>query len=118
MTYVRNYGAGWSILEGKTIILIFISLAVIIGIIYYLYKNKNIKKYEQILYSILIGGILGNLFDRITFGYVIDYLYFIIINYHYPVFNFADICIVLSIITIIILELKDDFNENKSRKRK
>ena len=98
LLYVRNIGAGFSILSGEVLFLAFISLAIIIGIIYYLIKDKNIKKLEYILYLILIGGILGNLIDRVVRGYVVDYLSFNFFEYSYPVFNFADICIVISII--------------------
>ena len=62
----------------------------------------------------LIGGILGNLFDRIIYGYVIDYLDFYILGYNYPVFNIADMCIVISVFLIIIDTIRGGFNENKS----
>lgn len=64
----------------------------------------------QIIYGILLGGIIGNLIDRIIYGYVIDYLNFNIFGYNFPVFNFADICIVISIFIIIIEILKGDKN--------
>lgn len=115
ITYLQNTGAAWSILSGNRIFLIMITL-IALGIIYYFFiKNKKLKNYESILYGILLGGILGNLIDRIRFGYVIDYLDFNIFSYHYPVFNFADICIVISIIIIAIISLKEDKNGNNSR---
>ena len=115
LLYVRNIGAGFSILSGEVLFLAFISLAIIIGIVYYLIKDKKIKKLEYILYLILIGGILGNLIDRVVRGYVVDYLSFNFFGYSYPVFNFADICIVISILSIIFLGIKDDKNANKSK---
>lgn len=115
ITYLQNTGAAWSILSGNRIFLIMITL-IALGIIYYFFiKNKKLKNYESILYGILLGGILGNLIDRVRFGYVIDYLDFNIFSYHYPVFNFADICIVISIIIIAIISLKEDKNGNNSR---
>ena len=116
--YVRNFGAGFSILFGQRLFLILVNVGVILGIIYYLCRNKEIKKYEIYIYSILIGGILGNLFDRVFHGYVIDYLAFNIFGWDYPVFNFADMAIVLSIFAIIFLGIKDDINENKSRRNR
>ena len=109
-TYVRNYGAAWSILSGNRILLIIISLISLIFIYKFMIKDKNKFSFENICYSILLGGILGNLCDRIIYGYVIDYLDFTIFGYQYPIFNFADICIVISIFLIICLTLKEGKN--------
>lgn len=102
ITYVKNDGAAWSILSGNTIFLILISIVALLIIIMYVFKNSDIKTFEFMNYSILIGGILGNLFDRIKFGSVIDYLDFKIFNYNFPIFNFADMCIVVSIFLLLI----------------
>ena len=111
LTYVRNYGAAWSILSGSRIFLIIISLISLLFIYFFMIKDKVIPKLESICYIILMGGILGNLFDRIIYGYVIDYLDFTIFGYQYPIFNFADICIVISIFFIICLTMKEGKNE-------
>ncbi|MDD3186937.1 MAG: signal peptidase II [Bacilli bacterium] len=103
LTYVKNTGAAFSILTNSTLLLIIISLASLFLIYKYLLKDKQFKKYETIVYSMLIGGLVGNLIDRIFHGYVIDYLEFIIFKYHFPIFNFADICIVLSIIVLFFI---------------
>lgn len=115
ITYLQNTGAAFSILSGNTIFLIIITIISLILIYFFLIKNKKIGKIEQICYSLLIGGIIGNLIDRIRLGYVIDYLDFNIINYNYPVFNFADITIVIGIIFLIILNIRTDNNGNNSR---
>lgn len=115
LTYLQNTGAAWSILSGNRILLVIITLIALFIIYYFFIKGKEIKNHESILYGLLLGGILGNLIDRVRFGYVIDYLDFNIFSYHYPVFNFADICIVISIIVLLIISLKDDKNGNKSR---
>jgi len=115
ITYLQNTGAAWSILSGNRILLIIVTV-IALGIIYYVFlKDKKIKNYESILLGLLLGGIIGNLIDRVRFGYVIDYLDFNIFSYHYPVFNFADICIVISIIILVIISLKEDKNGNNSR---
>ena len=110
LTYVENDGAAWSILSGNRIFLILISVVALIFIYYYFIKSTDIKKFEFINYSILIGGIFGNLFDRIKYGKVIDYLDFNIFGYNFPIFNFADICIVISVILLLIYNIKEGKN--------
>lgn len=107
ISLVHNDGAAWSILSGSRILLIIISLLSLF-IIYFLFiKNKQLKPIEIIIYGMLIGGILGNLIDRILYGYVIDFLDFKIFNYNYPVFNIADCCIVIAAILLVIDVVKE-----------
>ena len=116
ITYVRNNGAAWSILSGNTLLLIFISLIALVLIYYYFIKDKKLNKLENISYSLLIGGTIGNLIDRLFRGYVIDYLDFKIFGYNFPVFNFADICIVIGIILICITLIGGEINvRNKDK---
>mgnify|MGYP003300935414 CR=1 FL=1 len=115
ITNVRNTGAAFSILTNHTIILIILSF-ILIGVIYLVFiKDKKLNKLECVTYSILFSGIIGNLIDRIVHGYVIDYLDFYIFGYDYPVFNLADICIVISIILIVIFILRGDKNANSNK---
>lgn len=116
VTYVRNTGAAWSILSGNVFFLILISIIALVVIYIYFIKNKKLTKLENISYGLLIGGILGNLIDRIIHGYVIDYLDFKIINYDFPIFNIADISIVVSIILIGITLLVGDENARNKNK--
>ena len=106
LTYTQNIGAAWNILSGNRWLLIIIGIISLVGIYFYFIKDQKLKKIEIITCSILIGGIIGNLIDRIIYGYVIDYLNFNIFGYHFPVFNLADICIVVSVFLMIIIELK------------
>lgn len=119
ITYVENDGAAWNILSGNKIILILIALLVLFFIFYYFIFNKKLNKIEVIAYSLFIGGLLGNLWDRIFIGRVIDYLDFKIFGYNFPVFNLADICIVLGVLIIIINEIRGEINgKNNSNGRK
>lgn len=110
ITHVHNYGAAWSILSNKGFLLILVAVIALIVIYFFLIKNKTLKKIDIVLISMLIAGIIGNMIDRIRFGYVIDYLDFYIFGYDYPVFNLADILIVISIIILMIKTLKEEKN--------
>ena len=102
ITYVENSGAAFSIFENSRVFLILLSILILSFIVYYITKRKKDSKFEFIIYGTLIGGILGNLIDRIRFGYVIDYLDFNFGSYSFPVFNLADTFIVISGIILMI----------------
>ena len=112
ITYVRNTGAAFSILSGKQYFLIIFGLVILIGVIYYLQKEK-LNKYKVIYYSLIIGGIIGNLIDRIIYNSVIDFLDFKIFNYDMPIFNLADTFICIGVILVILESLKGGLNGNK-----
>lgn len=108
ISYIENTGAAWSILEGQRIFFI-ISSVVVLGFLYYFCINqKKLKKIEEIIYSLLFGGIIGNTIDRITRGAVIDYLDFNLFGYPFPIFNIADIAIVIGAILWMIHLWKED----------
>lgn len=112
ITYLKNTGAAFSILSENRILLILITF-VGLGLLYLFFiKNKKIEKHEGYCYGLLLGGIIGNLIDRISYGYVIDYLDFNFGSYNYPVFNFADICIVVSITLLVIFSFKEVKHED------
>ncbi len=117
ITYLQNTGAAWSILSGNVVLLVLITLIALVFIYIILKKKKEYLKIEYLCYGLLIGGIIGNLIDRIRYGFVIDYLDFNFGEFNYPVFNLADICIVVSAIILIIISMKEDKNGNKSRRK-
>lgn len=103
LTYIRNTGTAWSLLSGKTWFLIIVTFIVCAGIIY-IYHNVILEDRFRALRVFLItimGGAIGNMIDRVRLQYVIDFIYFKIINF--PVFNFADICVTVSIFAILFL---------------
>ncbi len=97
--YTTNTGAAFGILKGSNIILAIVSLLAIAFIFYYYRKAKN---YERIGLILLLSGTIGNLLDRIIFGYVRDF----IVIYWWPNFNIADAYNVLGILIILFIELK------------
>ena len=111
ITYVKNIGAAFSILSGKQLFLIILGIIILIGIIYYVNKDK-LNNLKVIYYSLLIGGIIGNLIDRIIYNSVIDFLDFKIFGYDYPIFNLADTFICIGVILIIIESIIGGKNGN------
>ncbi len=108
ITLVHNRGAAFSILTGNRILFIAIAILVIIGILFYIKKLEYVDNFDTFIYSLLIAGILGNLVDRIIYGYVIDYLSFNFGDFFFPIFNFADICIVVAVVLYIARMIKGD----------
>lgn len=104
LTYVLNDGAAFSLFASKTYLLVLIALLCIFFIIYEL-KNNLDDRVLSIGYSLVIAGLLGNFIDRLTDGYIIDYLSFKILELNFPVFNLADILIVVGIVIVIIREI-------------
>lgn len=108
LTHIRNSGAGWSILEGKTVFLIaFTSLIMLVILFYMIIQRKTMNKFEMLSLTLILAGGVGNLIDRARmiidpeFTGVIDYIKLDFINF--PIFNFADICVVVGGISLIVV---------------
>ncbi len=105
--YTKNYGAAWSILNNQRIVLILVSLIFLVALFVYSFRFKsNIR--NKIAFGLVFGGLLGNLLDRIIYGYVRDFISLQFGSYQYPIFNIADIAIVIGIIFIIIAIIKKE----------
>ena len=116
ITQVRNQGAAWSILEGKTILLVAIAAVAIIIVLYLIAAGKFKLKLEVIMLSLIMAGGIGNLIDRIKFKEVIDYIR--VDFFDFPIFNFADICVVVGAIgfclTYLIVEAVNEYKKKHS----
>lgn len=112
LTHVQNDGAALNILSGNTILLIIISLAALFYVVKLVLDSKTTNKIQFITYTLLIGGIIGNILDRVIYGKVIDFLDFHIFGYHAPVFNLADSFIVIGIILLGISIIRGEKHEN------
>lgn len=105
--FIENYGAAWSLLNNKVDFLIVVSLLAIFIIYRYMYSFKRNKR-NNIAFGLILGGIVGNLIDRVFLGYVRDFLSFKIFSYNYPVFNLADVFIVIGVFLLIVAILKGE----------
>ena len=104
-TLVHNTGAAFSFLSDaggwQRWLFLIISLAVSIVLIVWLYRLKASQFFLSTSLALILGGALGNLYDRIFLGYVIDFIDFYYGIYHWPVFNIADASITLGAVFLI-----------------
>lgn len=105
LTYIENTGAAFGSFAGKNIAIMVTVIVIIVFLLLMYWRLRKTEKYYKIrvAMTVLISGAVGNLIDRMIHGFVIDFIYFVPINF--PKFNFADICIVLSLFTISYLFL-------------
>lgn len=113
--YCLNSGAAFSRLSGKTVFLIVITSAVILWLLYLMIAKKVHRTVYLVSISLILGGGVGNLIDRIfNNGKVIDFIDVRIINF--PIFNFADICAVCGAGLLMLTVLIDEVKEHKRKK--
>ena len=114
-TYTKNTGAAFSLFSGHVQLLTIVSLiATTLILFYYLNNSKKLTIIEINGWSLILGGTIGNMLDRLFLGSVTDFINFTIINF--PIFNFADICIDLGAFIVVIYMLFQWKNETKSDK--
>ncbi len=111
ITYIQNTGVAWGMFKGKRIIFLILTFIALLFAFRIYYNVYNKKKYIpiRICLILLISGALGNMLDRIRLGYVVDFFSFELINF--PVFNVADIMVVISIFLLFILLMFKYSNE-------
>ncbi len=117
-SYVENEGAAFGMMQGGRWIFIVLTSIVIGIIIFYYTRLPKGKIYSWIRFSLIliVAGALGNFIDRLLNGYVIDFFYFVPINF--PVFNMADVYVVCGSIllgVLIIFFLKDNKGAETSK---
>lgn len=105
LQYHENTGAVWGILGGQVILLSILSTIILAGLCYVYLKIPKDKKFNalKIITVFLTAGAVGNLIDRIFRRYVVDFIYFELINF--PIFNIADSYITVSAILLFVLSI-------------
>ena len=115
LTYVRNYGAAFSSFAGIGMWFFYIlTIGAIIVMVYAFFKTKDSKM--EFALALILAGAVGNLIDRMCFGYVRDFFRFYIFGSPFAVFNVADVCITLGFILLMFVMFYDDFKERKAAK--
>lgn len=115
----RNRGAAWGMLEGQMWLFFIVTVVVIAGIIYMNHTEAKGNPFLQISLAVLLGGAIGNFIDRMLLGEVVDFVDILIpvINYHFPIFNVADMALTFGVILIFIAMLLDSAKEKKKVKQ-
>lgn len=114
LQYLENSGAAFGLLQNQKNFFILVALIVLTASLYLIVKSPNRSKYIcfNICLALIAAGALSNTLDRLLYGYVVDFIYFYIINF--PIFNVADIFVTLSSIILILLLIfvfkEDDMN--------
>ena len=112
LTMAHNEGAAFSFLAqaGGWQRWFFIGLALIISVVLFVWlaKLKPTEKLEAISLSLILGGAIGNVIDRISYGYVVDFIDLYIGQNHWPVFNIADSAICIGAILLIADSFKSE----------
>lgn len=118
ITYVHNPGAAFSFLADQDgwQRWFFTAIATIASVIFtvWLAKIPKTQKMLSIAVALMLSGALGNLIDRVLFGYVIDFLDFHIANKHWPAFNIADSMIFIGAALMIIDSIKNDHEKSET----
>lgn len=115
--YLENTGAAFSLLQGRQLLFAVITPILLLFLVYSVIRMPQEKKYSLLNYIvvIVIAGAIGNYIDRILNNYVVDFIYFSLINF--PVFNVADIYVTCGVIVLFFLVLfyykDEDFEEIK-----
>ncbi|CAQ82648.1 MULTISPECIES: signal peptidase II [Photorhabdus] len=106
LAYAQNLGAAFSFLADKDgwqrwfFALVAVGISIVLTVM--MYRSSAKKKLSNIAYALIVGGALGNLFDRLVHGFVIDFIDFYVGDWHWPTFNIADMAICIGAALVII----------------
>ena len=120
ITYVRNTGVAFGILDAaslplKSTALAILTIAAIAGVIVYSWRTPVNQKLLQVALSLILAGALGNLYDRINYGYVIDFIEVYFRNYRWPSFNVADSAITVGVAFLALEIFRKDTHDSPGR---
>ena len=100
LTYVHNPGAAFGAFANSPLrepLLVFVAVAAVAGLVWLITKTPASRVWERCAAAAIIGGALGNLYDRFAYRSVVDFLDFYVGSWHWPAFNVADSCITVGV---------------------
>ncbi len=103
LNFLKNRGAAFGMLQNQKVFFVMIAILIILIIIYVLFRLPDDKKYNvmHFLLVMIASGAAGNMIDRVKQDYVVDFIYFVLINF--PIFNVADIYVTVATFVFVIL---------------
>lgn len=122
LQYLENRGAAFGLFQGKQALLAVVAVFIAGAMAWIYWKLPQIKRYRalRVIVVLITAGAIGNLIDRVTHNFVVDFFYFELIDF--PIFNIADCYVVIAAIVLVILFLfyykEDDFSFLMTRKSK
>ena len=121
-TYVRNDGAAFGILSNHRWVFLVLSTVAIVGLGVYLFRFCKQNWVYKISLAFLIGGGIGNMIDRIAFGYVVDFLelpwlWLPVLKMYFPIFNIADSFVTVGVVMLAVVMIRDAIREEKKKKQ-
>ena len=113
LTHVANTGALFGLMAGlasplRGVVFITIPILAILLILLFQFRAQETDLSIQVGLALILGGALGNLYDRVAYGHVVDFLDFSLAGHHWPAFNLADSSICLGVFTLILDLLRQD----------
>ena len=115
LSYAENTGAAFSMFSDSTMLLSVVTLLMILGGVVFMFFGKIEGKLMNICAVMILAGGAGNLIDRFANGFVVDYIKTLFIDF--PVFNFADILVVVGVFVVIGYLIYDIIKEEKQKKK-
>ena len=109
-SYVENFGVAFGMMSGMAWIIIALTTLVLVGLLVYIFRYKYHTFLSYASCTLIVAGGIGNLIDRVAFGYVVDYIY---VQFFPYVFNFADCCVVVGAVLFAVWYLF--FKEKKEQ---
>ena len=113
LTYVENFGVAFGFLSGLSWLIIALTVVVLIGMMVFVFRYKHHTFLSYTSCILIAAGGIGNVIDRIAFGYVVDYIHVMFFPY---VFNFADCCVVIGAVLFAVwyLFIKDQKEQGET----
>lgn len=118
--YLENRGVAFGMFQGQRVMILLVGVVFILGILIFMMKMPSGSKYTvlHVILTFVIAGGIGNIIDRVSLEYVIDFIYFVLIDF--PIFNVADcyvVCGVIAMCVMILFVFKDEDFEFLSFKK-
>src|SRR5437763_4090881 len=113
ITYVRNTGVAFGIFSSisspaKSLLLSIFTACAAVVVITYSVRSPARNRLLQVALALILGGALGNLYDRLAYGYVVDFLEFYAGTYHWPSFNVADAAITTGVVLLALEIIRNE----------